>query len=230
MYSREDKLRAVELLIKYDFSPQSVIDELGYPCRGSLYNWYEEYLAKDSDIPDINPYRHYSESLKRVAVDYCFEHGKCLARTRRALGYPSKELLAAWIDELEPGRRKVNRTHRGFDAGDGGAPSSAWSRERNPPSPSPMAPRIRARHPLRLAAEAPRSWAPSKMPRKKRDMAIEEPGRMRAAPGAGIDKLEPRRAVLEGMVELLGKGRGRRPGDARRQGEDDPGGEPGAGA
>lgn len=29
MYSREDKLRAVELLIKYDFSPQSVIDESG---------------------------------------------------------------------------------------------------------------------------------------------------------------------------------------------------------
>lgn len=139
MYSREDKLRAVELLIKYDFSPQSVIDELGYPCRGSLYNWYEEYLAKDSDIPDINPYRHYSESLKRVAVDYCFEHGKCLARTCRALGYPSKELLAAWIDEPGPGRRKVNRTRRGFDAGDGRAPSSAWSRERNPPSPSPMA-------------------------------------------------------------------------------------------
>lgn len=139
MYSREDKLRAVELLIKYDFSPQSVIDELGYPCRGSLYNWYEEYLANDSDIPDANPYRHYSESLKRVAVDHCFEHGKCLARTRRALGYPSKELLAAWIDEPGPGRRKVNRTRRGFDAGDRGAPSSAWSRERNPPSPSPMA-------------------------------------------------------------------------------------------
>lgn len=105
MYSREDKLRAVELLIKYDFSPQSVIDELGYPCRGSLYNWYEEYLANDSDIPDINPYRHYSESLKRVAVDRCFEHGKCLDRTRRALGYPSKELLAAWIDE--PGARQA---------------------------------------------------------------------------------------------------------------------------
>ena len=38
MYSREEKLRAVEPLIKYDFSPQSVIDELGYPCRGSLCN------------------------------------------------------------------------------------------------------------------------------------------------------------------------------------------------
>lgn len=43
-------------------------------------------------------------------------------------------------------------------------------------------------------------------------MTIEEPGRMRAAPGAGIDKLEPRRAVLEGMVELLGKGQGADPG------------------
>ena len=38
MYSREEKLRAVEPFIKYDFSPQSVIDELGYPCRGSLCN------------------------------------------------------------------------------------------------------------------------------------------------------------------------------------------------
>lgn len=36
VYSREDKLRAVELFIKYDLSPQSVIDELGYPCRGPL--------------------------------------------------------------------------------------------------------------------------------------------------------------------------------------------------
>ena len=35
---------------------------------------------------------------------------------------------------------------------------------------------------------------------------------MRAAAGAGIDGHEPRRAVLEGMVELLGKGQGADPG------------------
>lgn len=29
MYSREDKLKAVELFAKYDFSSQSVINELG---------------------------------------------------------------------------------------------------------------------------------------------------------------------------------------------------------
>ena len=38
MYSREEKLRAVEPLIKYDLSSQWAIDELGCPCRGSLCN------------------------------------------------------------------------------------------------------------------------------------------------------------------------------------------------
>lgn len=43
-------------------------------------------------------------------------------------------------------------------------------------------------------------------------MTIEEPGRMRAAPGADIDGHELKRAVLEGTVELLGKGQGADPG------------------
>ena len=114
MYTREDKIRAVELFIKYDFSPQSVINELGYPCRGSLYNWYREYPENGNDIPDVNPYERYSDGLKRVAVNHYFERGRCLPRTCRMLGYPSKEPLARWIDELEPGRRVVNRTSRGI--------------------------------------------------------------------------------------------------------------------
>lgn len=55
MYSREDKLRSVELLIGYDFSQQSAINELGYPCRASLYNRCKEHLANGNDIPDANP-------------------------------------------------------------------------------------------------------------------------------------------------------------------------------
>lgn len=35
MYSREEKLKAVELFIKYDKNPASVIRELGYPCRAA---------------------------------------------------------------------------------------------------------------------------------------------------------------------------------------------------
>lgn len=211
MYSREDKLRAVELFIKYDFDPQSVINELGYPCRGSLYNWYEEYLANDSDIPDTNPYQHYSESLKRVAVDHYFKHGKCLARTCRALGYPSKELLAAWIDELEPGRRKVNRTHRGF--GDDDKENAVVRLVTRKESAQSIADDIGVKRAAlynwkrKLLGEE----APSKMPRKKKDMTIEELEQMRAALEADIDKLELKRAVLEGTVELLGKGQGTDP-------------------
>lgn len=59
----------------------------------SLYNWYREYLDNGGEIPDVNPYQHYSENLKRVAVDHYFEHGKCLARTCRALGYPSSRTV-----------------------------------------------------------------------------------------------------------------------------------------
>lgn len=36
MYSREEKLKAVELFIRYDKSPASVIREIGYPCRATL--------------------------------------------------------------------------------------------------------------------------------------------------------------------------------------------------
>lgn len=211
MYSREDKLRAVELFIKYDFSPQSVIDELGYPCWGSLYSWYEEYIENDGDIPGINPYRHYSEGMKRLAVEHYFEHGKCLARTCRMLGYPSKELLAAWIDELEPGRRKVSQTHRGFEDED--RENAVVRLVTRKESAQAIADDLGVKRATlynwkrKLLGEE----APSKMPRKKKDMAIEELLEMKAALEADIDKLELKRAVLEGTVELLGKDPGADP-------------------
>ena len=99
------KLKAVELLIKYDMSPASVIRGLGYPSRVALKSWYRQCRDNGDDIPDANNYRHYSDEQKRIAVEHFFEHGQCLALTIRALGYPSKELLASWVDELAPGRR-----------------------------------------------------------------------------------------------------------------------------
>jgi len=99
-------MKAVKLFIKYDRSCMAVINEIGYPSRAQLLAWAKEY----DDKGDLSNYRHlrYSDDQKRAAVDYYFEHGKCLARTARNLGYPkSKELLARWVDELEPGRRKL---------------------------------------------------------------------------------------------------------------------------
>lgn len=90
MYSREGKLKAVELFIKYDKSPASVIRELGYPCRATLHAWYKEYLANGCCMPSTSAHRGYTEKQKRAAVDHFLEHGRCLARMMRALGYPSR--------------------------------------------------------------------------------------------------------------------------------------------
>ena len=49
------------------------------------------------------------------------------------------------------------------------------------------------------------------MPGNKQDMTIKELEAMKAALEADIDKLELKRAVLEGTVELLGKGQGAEP-------------------
>ena len=42
-YTPEEKMAAVKLYIQYDYSPSAVIYQLGYPSRGRLRSWYEEY-------------------------------------------------------------------------------------------------------------------------------------------------------------------------------------------
>ena len=44
MFSYEERLKAVQLLIKYDMSYSTVMRELGYPTYDSLKSWYKEYL------------------------------------------------------------------------------------------------------------------------------------------------------------------------------------------
>ena len=46
MYSREKRLNAIELFIKYDRSAAAVIRELGYPSRKLLPQWHEQYLEE----------------------------------------------------------------------------------------------------------------------------------------------------------------------------------------
>ena len=54
----------------------------------------------------------YTSAQKKAAVNYYLEHGRNISRTVRAVGYPTRETLAQWIDELAPGERKV-RIRRG---------------------------------------------------------------------------------------------------------------------
>ncbi|MGI6162731.1 MAG: hypothetical protein ACOYEQ_02235 [Bacillota bacterium] len=112
MYSREKRMKAIKLYIKYDKCAADVINKLGYPDRKSLRNWYKAYLEEQETgvVRDLNSaYRKYSPEQKKAAVEYYLEHGRDISRTVRALGYPSRGMLSSWCDELAPGHPSRER-------------------------------------------------------------------------------------------------------------------------
>jgi len=107
MYSREERIKAVELWLKYGRNTATVIRELGYPSRKLLPRWYDDYLQKQNTGIVHNQYRRapkYSAEQKQAAVDYYHEHGKCLARTICALRYPNSDFLSQWCVEYSAKR------------------------------------------------------------------------------------------------------------------------------
>lgn len=111
-YSREQRRRAVELYVRYECCAADVIRELGYPSREALRMWHRDWLEEQkTGVPSTRGerYARYTAEQKRAAVDHYLTHGRRASRTIRRLGYPSKEVLAAWIDELAPGERRVRR-------------------------------------------------------------------------------------------------------------------------
>ena len=105
MYSYEDRCRAVQLYIKLGKRVGLTIRQLGYPTKNALKSWYREY-EKRFDVPAgyVRPPR-YSQAHKERAVGHYLEHGRCIAATIRALAYPSRSLLSAWLQELDPQSR-----------------------------------------------------------------------------------------------------------------------------
>ena len=111
MYSYEERMKAIELYIKYDRSIADTIRELGYPSRGALARWYKEYQKNGCLRRSYERKNHkYSLEEKKAAVDYYLKHGRSLRRTIRAMGYPSVAALTKWIDALAPGERRVHVT------------------------------------------------------------------------------------------------------------------------
>ena len=97
MYTEEEKLRAVQLYIKYDLSTHAVLRELGYPSRNMLPRWYKEYIETGTVNNSNTHHRKYSEEQRQQAVAYYFEHGRNRGKTIQALGYPGKTVLGEWI-------------------------------------------------------------------------------------------------------------------------------------
>src|SRR5690625_4116897 len=108
MYAYEDRLKAIKLYFKYE-SYAAVINELGYPSRGALRHWVEEYKGHGDVKKEITRQSKYTDKEKRKAVNHYLEFGKCYSRTCRMLGYPSRALLTQWVKELAPQPRKFKR-------------------------------------------------------------------------------------------------------------------------
>jgi transposase InsO family protein/transposase-like protein len=109
MYSYEDRIRAVELFIKLGKRTGATIRQLGYPTKNSLKGWHQEYERRhDLPVGYVCSRPRYSCEQKTRAVDHYLTHGRCIAATRNALGYPGRGTLYTWLGELHPeSRRRV---------------------------------------------------------------------------------------------------------------------------
>ena len=107
MYSYEDRIRAVKLYIKLGKRTGATIRKLGYPTKNALKSWHREY-EQSRDLPAgyVLSRPKYSDQQKKVAAQHYLDHDRCLAGTLKALGYPCRDTLAAWVDELHPKTRK----------------------------------------------------------------------------------------------------------------------------
>lgn len=76
MFSREERVKAIHLFLKYDCSYAATIRDLGYPSVGALREWYKEYLKSGRIIHNQKIRKNkYTEEQKHHAVNHYFEYG-----------------------------------------------------------------------------------------------------------------------------------------------------------
>lgn len=115
MYSYADRLRAVELYIRLGKRPKATIRQLGYPTKNALRGWYREYVEnRDLRVQAVARAPKFSEDQKQAALEHYRTHDRCISSTMRALGYPGRGTLTAWVREAFPEARSsmVGRSWR----------------------------------------------------------------------------------------------------------------------
>lgn len=107
MYSYEDRPRAVRLYKKLDKRARATILQWGYPTNNSFKSWHRELeQGRDFPVGYVRSRSKYSDKQKKVAVEYYLNNERCIAETRRALGYLYRDTLGALVDELHSDMRK----------------------------------------------------------------------------------------------------------------------------
>ena len=96
MYSYEDRIRAVELYIKLGKRVAQTIHQLGYPTKNTLKSWRPAYeLGSGLPRAYVRAKPKYSQAQKTLAIEHYLAHGRCIALTIKALGYPGRDSLHA---------------------------------------------------------------------------------------------------------------------------------------
>jgi putative transposase len=67
---------------------------------------------KELHIKRISSYK-FTDEQRRTAVNYFLEHGRCVSRTVRKLGYPSRTTLSNWLEEDVPDYANRKRVQSG---------------------------------------------------------------------------------------------------------------------
>ena len=72
---------------------------LCFDCSECMVN----YMEMDKDFLAEKGYdEKYGARPLRRAVEHYLEHGRCIVATIKALGYPSRDLLSAWVEQVQP--------------------------------------------------------------------------------------------------------------------------------
>lgn len=106
MYTFEEKMKAVNLHIKYHHKAAPVIRELGYPERHMLVKCHKQYEAAGTLPKQMKGRQKFTEQQKQIALQHYWERGQSIACTIWHLGYLGITIFKNWLNEAYPDHTK----------------------------------------------------------------------------------------------------------------------------
>lgn len=86
MFTKEEKIRAIELYFKYGNKLAPVVREPGYPSKRNLRRRSRSWEAGGGVKESIRHKPRYTDEQKQVGVEHYLNHGCCLAFISRCSG------------------------------------------------------------------------------------------------------------------------------------------------
>jgi transposase-like protein len=113
--------KTLDLLKQYDYQIAKVARKTGINQR-TIKRWFDKQRRVQPSLIENNKKpSKVTYSMKKLVVDYYFEHGKSTSEAAKHFGYPARTTLIEWIkrdrrfDSLKPRRiRKITDSTKTF--------------------------------------------------------------------------------------------------------------------